>query len=86
MSVFNARSGHLLYTLRVGRHPYALAVDETTARLFVVNTNSGCVPAAPSLWDRLPAGVRHALPWLPGRPPPQCHLAGRVAVVDTSHL
>lgn len=85
VSVLDARSGRLLHTLRVGRHPYALAVNETTARLFVVNTNSGCL-RPPRLWDRVPAGVRHALPFLPAPAPPICHMPGTVTVIDTAHL
>jgi YVTN family beta-propeller protein len=41
VSVLDARSGDLLRTIGVGRHPISLAVDEATARVFVVNTNVG---------------------------------------------
>ena len=85
VSVLDARSGHLLRTLRVGRHPIALAVDEATARLFVVNTNSGCVPH-PGFLDQVPSSVRHLLPFLPASPWLTCDMPGSVTVIDTSRL
>jgi hypothetical protein len=85
VSVLDARSGTLLRTIGVGRHPISLAVDERTARLFVVNTNAGCLRPS-SLWDRVPVAVRHALPFLPAPPKPTCNMPGTVTVIDTSRL
>jgi hypothetical protein len=68
----------------VGRHPYALAVDEATARLFVVNTNSGCVPADRFGW--IPGSLRRWLPFISQPPKPRCNMPGSVTVIDTSHL
>jgi YVTN family beta-propeller protein len=85
VSVLDARTGRLLRTLSVGRHPIALGVDETLARLFVVNTNSGCVRRS-GPWDRLPGSVRRWLPFLPPASQPTCHMPGTVTVIDTSRL
>jgi DNA-binding beta-propeller fold protein YncE len=85
VSVLDARSGSLLHTIGVGRHPISLAVDEATARLFVVNTNAGCV-RAPGLWQYVPSFARRLLPFLPGPPRPTCNQPGSVSVIDTAHL
>jgi YVTN family beta-propeller protein len=84
VGVLDARSGRVLHTLTVGRHPIALAVDEATARLFVVNTNSGCIEADP--WRWIPAPVRHLLPLISQPPRSMCGMQGTVTVVDTSRL
>jgi YVTN family beta-propeller protein len=85
VSVLDAQSGDLLHTVAVGRHPISLAVDEATARLFVVNTNAGCLHRS-SLWDRVPAAVRQVLPFLPAPSRPTCYMPGTVTVIDTSRL
>jgi YVTN family beta-propeller protein len=85
VSVLDARSGSLLHTIGVGRHPISLAVDEATARLFVVNTNAGCV-RTPGLWQYVPSFARWLMPFLPGPPKPTCNMPGTVTVIDTSHL
>ena len=85
VSVLDARTGRLRRTLSVGRHPIALGVDEVSARLFVVNTNSGCVrPSGP--WDRLRGSVPRWLPFLPPASQPTCQMPGTVTVIDTSRL
>jgi YVTN family beta-propeller protein len=85
VGVLDAGSGELLRTIGVGRHPISLAVDEVTARRFVVNTKAGCLRPF-SLWDRVPAAVRHVLPFLPAPARPTCHRLGTVTVIDTSRL
>jgi hypothetical protein len=60
-------------------------VNETTARLFVVNTNSGCVRRS-SPWDRLLGPMRHWLPLLPAPSQRICSGPGSVTVIDTSRL
>jgi YVTN family beta-propeller protein len=85
VSVLDAGTGHLLRTLTVGRNPIALAVDTTSGRLFVVNTNSGCVPPA-SIWDHVRSSVQHVLRFLPAPSPPVCPMHGSVTVIDTSRL
>jgi YVTN family beta-propeller protein len=84
VSVLDARSGHLLHTVPVGRHPIALAVDETTARLFVVNTNSGCTGV--DLWRWIPTSIWRLSSLLSQLPRPRCGLQGTVTVIDTSRL
>jgi YVTN family beta-propeller protein len=84
VSVLDAGSGSLLNTLPVGRHPVALAVDETTARLFVVNTNSGCASRDAFGW--IAGSVRQRLPFISQPPKPTCGMPGSVTVIDTSHL
>lgn len=41
--VLEARTGRLVQTVRVGRGPQALAVDERLARVFVANLGDGTV-------------------------------------------
>jgi hypothetical protein len=78
-------TGPVLRTVRVGAMPGMVAVDEASARLFVVNTNSGCSPQTDD-WAWIPGSVRHRLSCVPEPPTPQCNLAGSVTVVDTSRL
>jgi YVTN family beta-propeller protein len=85
VSVLDARTGRVVQTIAVGRRPTELAVDEATARLFVVNSNAGCLPTS-SLGDRVLSAVRHVLPFLPAPSRPTCHMPGTVTVIDTSHL
>jgi DNA-binding beta-propeller fold protein YncE len=85
VSVLEVRSGWLQGTVAVGRVPAALALDVATARLFVVNTHSGCLPR-PSAWALLPAGARRWLPFLPTPPGPYCAMPGSVTVIDASRL
>ncbi len=84
VSVLDATTGRLLRTIPVGRHPISLAVDEATARLFVVNTNSGCVSA--DTWGWIPGSIRHWLPLISQPPKPKCGMPGSVTVIDTSRL
>src|SRR5207248_7864289 len=74
VSVLDARNGRVLGRLPVGRGPVALAEDEATHHLFVVNTEGGS-PAGTSAttdnaWGWVPQGLRPWLSWRPhqGRP------------------
>jgi YVTN family beta-propeller protein len=80
VSVLDARSGALLQTINVGRHPISLAVDERTARLFVVNTNMGCTPRNAFSW--LPSPARRLL----GLGPLDTACHGSVTVIDTTRV
>lgn len=83
VSVLDARTGRVLQTIGVGRLPTELAVDEATARLFVVNSNAGCVRPR-GLWQFVPSFARRLLPFL--LPPLDCNVPGTVSVIDTSRL
>jgi serine/threonine-protein kinase len=85
ISVLDSRSGQVLRSIAVGRNPMALAVDEATARLFVVNTNSGCVRPS-NIGVYVPTFVRHVLPFLPAPSRTRCNMPGSVTVIDTSRL
>jgi DNA-binding beta-propeller fold protein YncE len=80
ISVLDGMSGRLLRTIKVGRHPIALAVDEQIDRLFVVNTNTNC--STTELLRRLPSGLRQLL----GFPDPSLGCRGSVTIIDTSHV
>jgi DNA-binding beta-propeller fold protein YncE len=90
--VLDGRTGRLLHTVAVGRGPAALAVDESSGHVFVVNSYG--TPASPGSLSRLVAWGR---PWLPawGRswlsrlapsPLPLRTLRGTVTVIDPSRL
>lgn len=95
VTVLNAASGLVRRTLAVGLDPTALAVDETTEHLFVLNSQaaattdtaaSGGIRAA-WLWGWMPVWLRQGVPWLsqpapPAPPGPD----GSVAVFDLSRL
>jgi YVTN family beta-propeller protein len=86
VSVLDANTGRPLRTIPVGRHPVALAVDATSARLFVVNTNSGCVPSS-GAWNRVTSALSHVLRFIPSPSSSlTCELHGTVTVIDTSRL
>ena len=85
VSVLDDRTGQVRQTIAVGRKPIALAVDEGSARLFVVSTNSDCIRRT-SFWDQVPPSVRSLLPFLPKPAPPLCNVPGIVTVIDTSRV
>jgi YVTN family beta-propeller protein len=85
VSVLDDRTGQVRQTIAVGLNPIALAVDEASARLFVVSTNSGCIRRT-SIWDQVPPSVRSLLPFLPKPAPPICNAPGTVTVIDTSRV
>ncbi len=84
VSVLDASDGRLRETIEVGMAPVDLGVDETSARLFVVNRNAGCVSVDAFGW--IPESVRHWLPLLSQPPKSNCPMGGTVTVIDTSHL
>jgi DNA-binding beta-propeller fold protein YncE len=85
VSVLDARSGRVLRRIPVGTAPMALAVDETTTRLFVVNEDPERMPGKrPNLWGWIPRAVRRGVPWL-SQPSPQTY-NGSVTVIDPSRV
>lgn len=72
VSLLDARSGAVLRTIGVGCHPISLTVDETTTRLFEVNTNAGCVGRDPFGW--MPGSIRQRLLHIFQPPKPRCAL------------
>jgi DNA-binding beta-propeller fold protein YncE len=85
VSMLDDRTGQMRQTIAVGRKPIALAVDEASARLFVVSANSGC-SSRTSIWDYVPPSVRSLLPFLPKPAPLLCNAPGTVTVIDTSRV
>ena len=84
LSVLDARTGALLRRLTVGVAPQAVAVDQRSGRVVVVN--AGGVVRAPQSWlTAWTQGARASLPWL-GRvapsPPPHALVPGSVSVID----
>ena len=85
VSVFDAVSGRVLHTIAVGWAPMALAVDETTARLFVVNKDGGgLLGNSQSNWAWVPHAWRSWLPFL--LVPPRPSRASNVTVIDIAQL
>lgn len=88
VSVLDARSGRVLRRLPVGRSPVALALDEGTNRLFVVNMEGGSPPGMSvtrgAEWGWVPQAARRWLPWLP-LPSPDGAI-GSVTVLDTARM
>jgi YVTN family beta-propeller protein len=77
VTLLDARSGRVLRTVTVGRIPMAVAVDDTTARLFVVNNGPEGGPGRQTVWRWwIPPRLWR---WLP-QPSPQPH-TGNVTVL-----
>lgn len=89
VSVLDGRSGRVLRTLTAGGAPIALAVDEMTDHLFVLNQalgnpRGGGGVSGQTTWGWVTAWLRQ---WLPGHHQPvQTRLNGSVAVLDLAHL
>jgi YVTN family beta-propeller protein len=86
MSVLDVASGRVVHTLPVGHGPTAMAVDERTAHVFVVNNGSTGQRGGQDLWGWVPAAVRRRVPWLPGPSPSTIIAAGTVTVLDTARV
>jgi YVTN family beta-propeller protein len=54
VSMLDARSGQVLRTITVGRAPVGLAMDESTAELFVVNGGSADPSSKQTWWGWIP--------------------------------
>lgn len=80
VSVLAARTGRLLHTISVGMDPLAIAVDEQTDRVFVVNSASA---SQPDPWQWIPGWVRR---WVPLIPPRQVDTTrGSVSMLDAAY-
>ena len=86
MSVLDVDSGRVLRTIPVGNGPIAMAIDERTARVFVVNSGPTGTREGLDLWGWLPSSMRRWITWLPGPPPSTIIAAGTVTVLDTSRV
>jgi YVTN family beta-propeller protein len=80
--VLDARSGSILHTVALGPDPTAIAVDETTGRVFVAS--AGGLVRVPDAWGWVPLWLRRRLPFLPP-PGPRTHwVPGSVTVLDAT--
>jgi YVTN family beta-propeller protein len=86
ISVLDPASGRVLGTLAVGNGPTTMAVDEHTARVFVVNSGPAGERGGQDLWGWVPASVRRRVPWLPKPSPSTIIAAGTVTVLDTARV
>lgn len=86
MSVLDPASGRVLRTIPVGHGPTTMAVDERTARVFVVNSGPAGQRGGQDLWGWVPTSVRRWVPWLPGPSPSTIIAAGTVTVLDTARV
>jgi len=79
VSVLDARTGMVRETLAVGLAPTAVAVDEQTARAFVVNFGGRAIRDP---WKWLPSDVRRRLPSVPK--PQTVDVPSTVSVIDAA--
>ncbi len=84
VAMLDAQSGHVLRTVTVGRDPLAMAVDETTGQLFVVNTGPEGTPGGPTVWGQILAVARRWFTWLPQPLPPSHN--GTVTVLGLTRM
>jgi YVTN family beta-propeller protein len=85
VSVLDAATGQILDTIPVDWAPVALALDETTGRLFVVNKDGrGPAGYAQESWAWVPSWLRPWLPLPPAPRPPGNN--STVTIVDTSRI
>jgi DNA-binding beta-propeller fold protein YncE len=80
VSVVDARRGTVVQTVAVGVDPQAMAVDERSGRVIVVNTG-GVVPRADP-WARIPGWLRRWLPFVPPAGSATRSEAGSVSILD----
>lgn len=91
VSVLDAGSGRVLHRIVVGPSPLAVAVDQTTAHLFVahmqpgdqVRTTGGRL-SGQTIWKWVPQRLRQWIPLLPHPAPPT--RTGSVTVIDTTRV
>ena len=79
IEVLDARSGQIIRTVAVGVAPSAVAVDERTGDVFVVD--AGGLVSRPSTWAWVPRWVRRWLPFLPSRDAQMRTVPGSLSVV-----
>ena len=84
-------TGRVLHRVLVRPSPLAVAVDQTTAHLFVANrepvvqaSTTGSRLSGQALWGWVPQPLRRWVPWLPHPVPPA--MTGSVAVIDTTRV
>jgi YVTN family beta-propeller protein len=88
--VFDARTGRVKRTIALGGAPVAMAVDETTGHLFIVNQAQGTVLSSRSRlsgqdgWGWAPSWLQGWMPWL--NQPPRPRTSGNVAMFELAHL
>jgi len=82
VSMLDARTGAVRATIPVGADPLALAVDDRTGHVIVVNGQT--TVRTPEAWTWLPPWVRQQLPFLP-RPGARLRtVPGRVRLLDAT--
>jgi YVTN family beta-propeller protein len=91
VSVLDAGSGRVLHRIAVSPLPLAVAVDQTTAHLFVAHTQPGDQVrttggglSGQTMWTWVPQRLRRWIPLLPHLTPPT--RTGSVTVIDTTRL
>lgn len=90
VSVLDAASGQVRRVVTVGLNPSAMAVDEATNHLFIVNQAPGSAPPgiaalnAENVWGWAPPWLRRWLPW--SHQPALSSPNGSVTVLDLSRL
>jgi YVTN family beta-propeller protein len=79
IEVLDAHSGQIARTMAVGIAPSAVAVDERTGDVFVVN--AGGSVSRPGAWAWVPRWMRRWLPFLPSRDAQTRTVPGSLSVV-----
>ena len=83
VDVLDARTGQIARTMAVGVAPSAVAVDERTGDVFVVN--AGGTVSQPGAWAWVPRWVRRWLPFLPSQAARTRTVPGSLSVVAAGY-
>jgi len=83
--ILDGRSGRMLRVLGLSAPPAALAVDATTHRVFILNSDAAAWPS-PDNAPPLLRWLRRTLPWLPIRVAAPTAAGGTLTVLDTTRL
>ena len=82
----NGTTGQVLRTVAIGAEPMSMALDDRSQRLFIGDAGDPFPPPPPDPWAWLPGPVRSRLPFVPPHAPATQPIAGKVLVLDASHL
>lgn len=80
--VLDARTGAVLHQVTVGVDPIDVGADERTGHVFVVNLGGLLHVTDP--WSRVPAWLRHRLPFIPRPPASAALVPGSITMLDAT--